>query len=504
MFKKFITIVIFTIVLSVISLTNSSKVFAAACTWSGGVDNNWSSAGNWGAGCSGSGGIPGDGDDITIPSSATTVNDLSGLTLNSITFPGSPAFNVSGNAITINSFISAEWPGTFGLSFTLGGNVEISTANYPGDIDLNGFNLTFNPTVLPFGISGDISGSGDLIAVADIGDAYINGDLLNYSGDIIVGANSTLNIDGNITGSGSITTNGAGTVVISGANASYTGLLTVQAGTTLVNGTLASVNVTDGVLGGTGTVGSTIVYTGTLSPGNSPGVLTVDGDLTLSPDDTFLIEINGSAGINYDSVTVSGIATLDNATLSVDLNYVPTPGSAHVILNATGGVIGTFNGLPNGSSLMIGGYNYFITYDDTFVMLTQGDELLLVDFSANPATAYQGQPVVVNIEWGSTGPALTGTAELYEGSTLLGTLTNGVGTITLNNLSVGTHNLFTTYSGDDNFGGAYSGEITVTINPGLAPTGVDVPVSGIFTIMLVSIAAMVLFYFKGLNTVKAD
>ncbi len=488
----------------VFSLFNISKVSAASCTWAGGVDNNWSSAGNWGAGCSGAGGIPGTGDDITIPSSVTTVNDLSGLTLNSIYFPGSPAFSLSGNALTINSFVHADWPGTFGVAFTLGGNVDINTANYPGNIDLNGFNLTLNPTVLPFGIQGDITGSGDIITANNIGDAYLSGDLLNYTGDIFASTGTTLNIDGNITGSGLITTNGVGTIIISAANAAYTGLLTVQGGTTLVNGTLGSVNVTDGILGGSGTVGSTNVYTGTLSPGNSPGLLTVDGDLVLTADDTYTVEINGTTiGTQYDSVTATGNINIANAVLSISLGYVPTVGDSYTLMSTTGGaIVGTFAGLPAGANIVMGGYNFTIGYSETEVILTRDDELLLVDFSANPTTAYQGQSVVINIEWGSTGPTLTGTAELFEGSTSLGTVANGVGTITLSNLSVGTHTLYTTYSGDGNFGDAFSGDITVTINPGLAPTGTDVPVTAMFAVIAMSIAAMALFYFKGLKAVS--
>jgi len=81
---------------------------------------------------------------------------------------------------------------------------------------------------------------------------------------------------------------GIGTLTIAGT-ASYTGPTTVNAGLLDVNGSIASSSLVTvnagGTLGGNGTVGPTsILARGTLSPGNSVGLMTVAGSLTFAPE----------------------------------------------------------------------------------------------------------------------------------------------------------------------------------------------------------------------------
>ena len=64
------------------------------------------------------------------------------------------------------------------------------------------------------------------------------------------------------------------------------------------------------MLGGSGTVPMTVINGGTLSPGNSPGTLTVQGNLTFSPGSTYLVEIRGAVS---DRVDVGGTAALVGA-----------------------------------------------------------------------------------------------------------------------------------------------------------------------------------------------
>ena len=75
-------------------------------------------------------------------------------------------------------------------------------------------------------------------------------------------------------------------------------------------------------------------------PGNSIGLLTVQGNLVFTTAATYMVEVSPS---NADRVNVTGTATLGGATV----NAVFQPGSyidkKYTIVNATGGVIGTFN-----------------------------------------------------------------------------------------------------------------------------------------------------------------
>jgi autotransporter-associated beta strand protein len=139
--------------------------------------------------------------------------------------------------------------------------------------------------------------------------------------------------DNNTAGGGtiSLTKSGAGRWILSGTN-TYTGATTVIGGTLLVstggsiaqsslttvttgttltaNGTVGAVTVNSGgTLNGAGTVGTTTVA-GTLTPGNSPGVLNVNGDLTMASGGNMVWELFANTAIQaspavFDQVLVS-------------------------------------------------------------------------------------------------------------------------------------------------------------------------------------------------------
>lgn len=111
-------------------------------------------------------------------------------------------------------------------------------------------------------------------------------------------------------GTGNLTKTGAGIAILMGNNA-YSGVTTVSAGTLLVNGnqsaSTGAVTVALGaVLGGSGTIGGVVTVNGILSPGSSPGVLSVDS-LVLGSSGTSAFEINGTVrGTDYDGLTITG------------------------------------------------------------------------------------------------------------------------------------------------------------------------------------------------------
>ncbi|MGN6538325.1 MAG: autotransporter-associated beta strand repeat-containing protein, partial [Mesorhizobium sp.] len=127
------------------------------------------------------------------------------------------------------------------------------------------------------------------------------------------GNNASTTFAGDIgySGVGSLTKVGTGTFTLSGAN-SYTGATTVSGGSLIVNGSTAASSLTTvgtgATLGGSGTVGNTVVD-GTLSAGNSPGTLTVAGNLTLNGGATSAFELGApgvAGGASNDLVTVTG------------------------------------------------------------------------------------------------------------------------------------------------------------------------------------------------------
>eukprot|EP01034_Spumella_vulgaris_P019072 gene19072-24377_t len=79
-----------------------------------------------------------------------------------------------------------------------------------------------------------------------------------------------------------------------------------------------ALNLGTGTLGGSGTITApSVTAGGIVAPGNSPGALTLTGDLTLLATATSRFEIGGlTAGTQYDTLNVSGTAAL-NGTLEL-------------------------------------------------------------------------------------------------------------------------------------------------------------------------------------------
>ncbi len=173
---------------------------------------------------------------------------------------------------------------------------------------------------------------------------------------------------------GSLVKTGTGILNLTGINI-YTGATTVNVGTLLVNGSIVSssgltVNP-GGTVGGTGTLPTTTINGGMLSPGNSIGTITtagpggVSGNLLLNSAATYLVEVSPTAA---DFTDVTGTATLGGTVQLVFLpgTYVPR---TYPILSAAGGLIGTFDAL---SPLFAGSLTYNYTTNDVLLNLVLG------------------------------------------------------------------------------------------------------------------------------------
>ena len=162
------------------------------------------------------------------------------------------------------------------------------------------------------------------------------------TGTLLIGAGTTLTSNATVN---------AATLIVDGSLVNST--TTVNAGGTLivnglVNSSMTTVNV-GGLLAGGGTIAGNTTINGVLSPGNSIGTLTVQGNLVLSATAAYLIEVSPSAA---DRTNVAGIATLGGA---VQASFGPGLyfGRTYTILSANGGLTGTFSaltaaGLPAG------------------------------------------------------------------------------------------------------------------------------------------------------------
>lgn len=179
---------------------------------------------------------------------------------------------------------------------------------------------------------GTVSVSADLTLLRDDADHVNDGNINCFGGDMTVSQSGA---------SPSLTNNGSITV---GSGYDFT----VTAG--------AFNNTGTGTIGGEGTLvvtGATLSNSGNLSPGTSPGILTITGDYAQTASGTTTIEIGGlTPGTEYDRVAISGTATLDG-TLDVSLifGYFPSDGDDFTVMTY-GAHTGAF---ADTSSLDLGG-----------------------------------------------------------------------------------------------------------------------------------------------------
>ncbi len=92
--------------------------------------------------------------------------------------------------------------------------------------------------------------------------------------------------------------------------------------------------------GSAGTVNGNVSVAGTLSPGASPGMMTINGNVSLASGSTSLFELTPTIS---DKLIVSGTLSVANgATLTLTGSRPLTPGAALDLIVANGGISGSF------------------------------------------------------------------------------------------------------------------------------------------------------------------
>jgi len=285
-----------------------------------------------------------DGQTDTVTSSGQVrVNNGHRLTLQgTINNTGTITMNSTGGFTYIH-------PNNGPVMLTGGGVVQLSDtndANYVYTTAGGGSLTNVNNTIRG---AGNFGWSGGPMAISNQGTIHADG-VNALKVDAAGGVTNSGNMQATGVGglqilSGAFTTSGNVTVG-AGSSLSRTGEYTQTAGSTTVNGTMSAsggVDIQGGVLRGTGTISSPVTNAGSAQPGTSAGVLTINSTFSQTASGEVSIEIGGTAvGTQYDRLAVSGAATLAG-TLSVALinGYVANIGDSFVVLTA-GSVSGSF------------------------------------------------------------------------------------------------------------------------------------------------------------------
>lgn len=167
---------------SAAALLLSARAYAATCTWTGGdnaMNYNWNNAANWDV-CGGIRSVPTNTDTLVFPdavpaASKTNTNDIVDLKPSSIQL-GGQTYNISGNAITLSTALTADTPAgisgpKFAPAITLGSGATFSCQGgyflyLTGAIDAKNYGFAIDGPCNT-SIKGPVSGSGGIFKYGD-------------------------------------------------------------------------------------------------------------------------------------------------------------------------------------------------------------------------------------------------------------------------------------------------------------------------------------------------
>jgi len=152
--------------------------------------------------------------------------------------------------------------------------------------------------------------------------------------------------------------------VAAGASLGFNGALNLNGRTlTKAGGGLMNVNnqlnsgggnliIAEGVVGGSGEIGGSLINSsGAVAPGESAGTLSIERNYSQEAGGALAVELAGVAPDKFDVLDVGGTATLAGALdVSPLEGFTPSDGDTWIILEADGGIIGSFDSVTGGYS----------------------------------------------------------------------------------------------------------------------------------------------------------
>lgn len=283
---------------------------------------------------------------------------LSGTLDNLSTISVNTGLNWTNGGFTGVGTTTIESGTTSTITSTGGGTIDTQTLTLAGTTNWNGKNVTlsngaaiinngtFNAnatTTMTGGTTESFTNNGSFFKKVD-GTTTTMDILFNNAGTVQVVAGSLVFLQGIENGEDVVIDLGGGTLDPGDE-------LTLESGDSLV---------------GSGTLAADLVNGGTVSPGESPGIITVQGYYTQLETGVLEIQLGGEGlGMGYDQLEVKGVASLAG-TLNVRLINEFEPES-YMIFNimlyaSKTGTFSTVNLPP--------GYDWTLTYDDKFLKIS--------------------------------------------------------------------------------------------------------------------------------------
>jgi len=319
--------------------SSASAIMPASFTWTGqSTSSNWSEGTNWGgtapmdnqaaltfdfpalAGC-------------TSPKTCfTSVNNVSGLSANTLRIDLSAVYDISGSQpLSLTGGLTARNSG--------------GSANVTLPLEADGSNL--------WSITGDLT-VGGTITSADLTKAF-SIDMADSAAALRLSADDEV---GNVTAAPPALPNPN-----KGVDAPANGTITLFGAGQLNGSDNQSVTLDQVALAGAGTVGALTSHGGELQVGNpgngTPGKLIDSGvGLDLDPHSAAVFTLkNGTAnpapGTDFGQLSIAGDVTLEGGTLEVFLNHFSCPtlqiGAVYTLMHAGGVISGFFTNAPNGT-----------------------------------------------------------------------------------------------------------------------------------------------------------
>jgi uncharacterized protein with beta-barrel porin domain len=223
------------------------------------------------------------------------------------------------------------------LSFAGGTNSFVNLGSIAGPVTLGGGSNSFTIGA-GSSVSGPViaNGADDLLILATGGTDASPQELLLAA---FTGFERTRQDSGTIALSGDYTT---GQLTLAG------GRFIGRTGSVL---NASSIIVNQGAtFGSAGTVNGDIAVQGTLSPGSSPGTMTVNGNVALAGNSTTLFEMTPTIS---DALIINGTLNIaPGATLKIVGNRPLTPGVTYSLITTTSGIAGSFTTIDKAATVV--------------------------------------------------------------------------------------------------------------------------------------------------------